>query len=47
MDIYGIERNFIESTDLDCVYVADIMKNPYGTGKNYKDKEVVHMLYDI
>lgn len=47
MDIYGIEKNFMESTDPECVYIGEIMKNPYGIGKNYKDREVVELLYDI
>lgn len=47
MDIYGIERNFMETVNCEYAFLADMIHDPYNTGKYYSHPEVLHMLYDI
>ena len=47
MEIYAIEKNFMESTDSEYSYIAEMLSDPYNMGENYKPKDVVKMLYDI
>ena len=47
MEIYGIEKNFMDSVDKEYSYLADMVHDPYKIGKYYKDEEIAELLYDI
>ena len=47
INIYGVERNLMDTIYQDQYYSSENSKDPYGTNKNYGPLDVVEMLYDI
>lgn len=45
--LYSLERNALETLDLNYFYPTEYIDDPMNIGKHYEPNEIVDLLYDI